>query len=251
MKNLLALALIAVSTAACAGPDDLLLSQRNSTDTGNIQRIPPHPTTNWGALSYDNVNLSLSWLTFGSGLTINSGILDVAAPTSGQITSALGYTPVDQAGARSAISLTTTGSGAATYNSGTGVLSVPTPATASRSFSTPSRTLNTCFQISSTRDALFSYAIDVTTTVTLGGTPEGAVFARSYTNSGCSTGQVDIISGSNGQPTTLAVVVGQSIKGSINLSGMSQAGTWLRLETSAVSGSPTFAIRAAQQEVQF
>lgn len=55
--------------------------------------------------------------------------------TGGQVTAALGFTPynatnpsvfVTQAGARSAISLTTTGTGgAATYNSSTGVLNVP------------------------------------------------------------------------------------------------------------------------------
>jgi len=55
--------------------------------------------------------------------------------TSGQVTSALGFTPysasnpssfITQTGARSSISLTTTGtSGAATYNSSTGVLNVP------------------------------------------------------------------------------------------------------------------------------
>lgn len=55
--------------------------------------------------------------------------------TSGQVTSALGFTPysslnpsgfVSQAGARSAISLTTTGTGgAATYNASTGVLNIP------------------------------------------------------------------------------------------------------------------------------
>lgn len=56
--------------------------------------------------------------------------------TSGQVTTALGYTPyngttnpngyINQAGARGSISLTTTGtSGAATYNSSTGVLNVP------------------------------------------------------------------------------------------------------------------------------
>jgi hypothetical protein len=55
--------------------------------------------------------------------------------SSGQVTAALGFTPynttnpsayVNQSGARSAISLTTTGtSGAATYNSTTGVLNIP------------------------------------------------------------------------------------------------------------------------------
>lgn len=62
-----------------------------------------------------------------------SGFL--TAITSGQVTAALGFTPYDasnpsayvnQSGARSAISLTTTGtSGAATYSAATGVLNVP------------------------------------------------------------------------------------------------------------------------------
>ena len=47
--------------------------------------------------------------------------------SSAQVTTALGFTPLTQAGARSAISLTTTGSGAATYNSATGAINVPTP----------------------------------------------------------------------------------------------------------------------------
>ncbi|NBW08264.1 MAG: hypothetical protein EBR82_09575 [Caulobacteraceae bacterium] len=119
-----------------------------------------------------------------------------------------------------------------------------------RSASNGARALNSCFQISATRDALVSYAVDVTTTVTLGGTPEGSVFLRTYTNSGCSAGQVGVISGSSGQPTTLTVSVGQQIKGSVNLYGMVPAGTWARIETANTSGTPAFSIRADQQEVQ-
>lgn len=57
-------------------------------------------------------------------------------PTPGEITTALGFTPynstnpnsyINQSQARSVISLTTTGSGAATYNSSTGQFNVPTP----------------------------------------------------------------------------------------------------------------------------
>lgn len=47
-------------------------------------------------------------------------------PSNSEVITALGLTPVNQAGARSAISLTTTGTGGpATYNSSTGVLNVP------------------------------------------------------------------------------------------------------------------------------
>lgn len=58
-------------------------------------------------------------------------------PTSLEITTALGYTPynstnpnsyINQSQARSAITVTTTGSGAATYNSATGQINIPTPA---------------------------------------------------------------------------------------------------------------------------
>lgn len=60
--------------------------------------------------------------------------------SSSDIVSTLGYTPynssnpssyINQAGARTAVSLTTTGSGAASYNNSTGVLNIPTPSVAS------------------------------------------------------------------------------------------------------------------------
>ena len=76
-------------------------------------------------ISYDN-NTYLTTTGSAAGLT---GL------TSGQVTTALGFTPynatnpssyITTAGARTAISLTTTGtSGAATYNNATGVLNVP------------------------------------------------------------------------------------------------------------------------------
>lgn len=62
------------------------------------------------------------------------------SPSSLDISTALGYTPynstnpssyITQSGARGSISLSTTGSGAATYNSSTGVLNVPTPSISS------------------------------------------------------------------------------------------------------------------------
>jgi len=49
------------------------------------------------------------------------------SPTSLEITTALGVTPISQAQARASITLTTTGSGQATYNNSTGVLNIPTP----------------------------------------------------------------------------------------------------------------------------
>lgn len=58
---------------------------------------------------------------------LTNGAGYITGVTQSQITTALGLTPVSQSGARSAISVTTTGTGAASYNSGTGVLNIPTP----------------------------------------------------------------------------------------------------------------------------
>lgn len=137
-----------------AAEDDLLLQQRNSTDTATLIRIPPHPST-WGVLAYDGAGSLLpSWIGVGSGLTVNGSLLETTAPTwasiTGKPTTLSGYGITDayplsgnpsayitQSGARSAISLTTTGSGAATYSSGTGVLNVPTPSVTPFSFGFP------------------------------------------------------------------------------------------------------------------
>lgn len=91
------------------------------------------PTGNTGQYIRGDGSLS-TFPTAVSYFSNDAGYL--TSITSAQIVSALGFTPYDAsnptgyvtvAGARTAISLTTTGSGAATYNNGTGVLNVPTP----------------------------------------------------------------------------------------------------------------------------
>lgn len=92
----------------------------------------------WSTIASKPTTLSGYGITDAYPLTGNpSGFL--TGITSGQVTAALGFTPynaanpaayVSQSGARAAISLTTTGTGAATYDSSSGVLNVPTPASA-------------------------------------------------------------------------------------------------------------------------
>lgn len=92
-------------------------------------------TVTWSGITGTPTSLSGYGITDAYPLSGNpSGFL--TSITGPQVTSALGFTPysasnpssyIDQSGARSAISLTTLGSGAATYNSSTGVLNVPTP----------------------------------------------------------------------------------------------------------------------------
>ena len=146
--------------------------------------------------------------------------------------------------ARNLISVTGNGS----YNSSTGVITVNAN---NRTFNAPSRTLNNCYQISSTQDAMFSYVVDVSTSLSLTSGAEGAVTLTSYTNSSCTTGAVDIVSGSSAQTGALVVGLGINQKGPVALNGMAPSGRWIKIATTNTVGSPSFAIRAAQQEVLF
>lgn len=93
-------------------------------DLLNKPTIPSVPTV-LSAFTNDtnfitNTNLTSSLSSYATTSSVTSGLAtkyDSSNPSS--------Y--IDQSGARSSISLTTTGSGNATYNSSTGVLNIPTP----------------------------------------------------------------------------------------------------------------------------
>lgn len=121
--------------------------------------------------------------------------------------------------------------------------------TGSRTFNYPSRALNSCFQISSTKDADFHYKVDVTTGLSLTTGAQGTVTATSYTNSGCTTGAQAIADGAASQTGTLVVGLGINQAISISLDGTEPAGKWVKLTTANTVGTPTFAIRAVQSEV--
>lgn len=78
MKKLPILLLLVSSIALSAG-NDILFTQRNSTDTGNITRIPAHPSSPGGFMYYDAVTLLPGYVTIGSGLTVTSGVLASSA----------------------------------------------------------------------------------------------------------------------------------------------------------------------------
>lgn len=128
MKKLLLALLFAVSSCAHAQAINNATIPTMIDPTGSyyLTRVMYEPPSN-GLYFFDTSSHMPSFVTLGTGLSVGSGALNVAI-SSGSITSALGYTPTSQADARAAISLTTTGSGAATYNNVTGVLNVPTPA---------------------------------------------------------------------------------------------------------------------------
>lgn len=134
-----------------------------------------------------------------------------------------------------------------TYNDGANTLTV---ANAARAFNYPSRALNSCFQISASRDADFHYKVDVSSGTLLSGTVTGTVTATSYTNSGCTTGAQVIADGAPSQGAALGVLSISQIA-PVGIDGMLQSNHWMKITTANTSGSPTFAIRAVQAETLF
>ena len=80
MKNLLLISIIFISNSCFAAANDILFTQRNSLDSGNIIRQPAHPLT-MGLVMYDSVNLLPGYATLGTGITIDSGVLNITGVT--------------------------------------------------------------------------------------------------------------------------------------------------------------------------
>lgn len=285
-------------------------------DLSGLPAIPAaQVNSDWNALSGPGEVLNKPTSLAGYGiadaypLTGNpSGFL--TAITSGQVTGALGFTPysasnpssfITQSGARTAITLTTTGtSGAATYNSSTGVLNVPNyaPGTGTvtsisagtglsggtittsgtislpntgmagsysgvttdaqgrvtagtvRSQSAATRTLNTVFQVSSTRDAVVQYAVQCTVTASIGGGQDGDVFLDIASDSGFTANVQSIDVAPCSQTYTLAIALQGVQKGPANVRGYVPAGYYARIRTVNNTGTPAFAYRLGQEVLQ-
>lgn len=148
---------------------------------------------------------------------------------------------VNQSGARSAISLTTTGTGAASYTPATGVLNIPSPVT--RTYTSPTRTLNAAFQISATRDAMVSYSVDITVAALLLAGTAGRVYLEYANETGFTTGVTVVASGG----ASIGGVLNVNNLSTANLAGLIPAGKFVRLRTVNTSGTPTYTFQAAQE----
>lgn len=123
------------------------------------------------------------------------------------------------------------------------------PSSGSRTFNYPSRALNSCYQISATKDADFHYNVDVATGLSLTSGAQGTVTATSYTNSSCTTGAQAVSDGTASQTGTLIVGLGINQAISIGINGTLPAGKWIKITTANTVGTPTFTMRTVQSEV--
>lgn len=219
---------------------------------------PAAHTQAWSTITGTPTTRSGYGITDAYPLTGNpSGF--ITGITSGMVTTALGFTP----GTVTSVTAGTGLSGGTITTSGT--ISLPNIGTASsysgvttdaqgrvsagtnRSFAYQTRALNTCFQVSSTRDAMVAYAVEIVTVSTLVSGQAGTVFLETFTNSGCTTGTQEIMRFSNGniQSLGLSVTMTQTVTGTLN--GIVPAGLWIKLRTNNDTGTPAFNARPGQE----
>lgn len=118
---------------------------------------------------------------------------------------------------------------------------------AARSQSSASRSLNSGFQVSTTRDSLVNYSVDVSTSATLIGGQTGTVFLEIASDSGFTTNLQELARFVNGNAVSLAIAITitQNVTGT--LSGYVPANYYCRLRTANTVGSPSFAFRSGQE----
>lgn len=195
---------------------------------------------------YDGSTQQPKAAAIGAGLSYSSGTL--SATSSGTVSSVTAGTGLSGGTITSTgtISMPNTGT-AGTYSSVTTDAQGRVTAGTNRSFVYQTRALNTCFQISSTRDALVTYAVDIATSLSLTAGQQGTVYLRIYSNSSCSTGTQEIMRFSNGQTGTLTIGLALNQNVTAALHGVIPAGSWVQLVTENNTGTPTFTARPGQE----
>lgn len=115
------------------------------------------------------------------------------------------------------------------------------------SYTNPTRTLNSAFQISSTRNSRVSYTISVAATLSLSGGQTGTVVLEYADDSGMTTNVMTVQSSVNGNTGTLTIGLNTVQTGSASLSGDIPAGKYVRIRTVNTAGTPTFTMGTAQE----
>lgn len=117
----------------------------------------------------------------------------------------------------------------------------------SRSQSSASRSLNTIFQVSSTRDCLVNYSVDIATTLSLTTGQSGTVFLEIASDSGFTTNVQELARFVNGNTGTLTIGLSLTQNVTGTLTGYVPTAYYSRLRTANNTGTPTFTYRSGQE----
>jgi secreted Zn-dependent insulinase-like peptidase len=132
-------------------------------------------------------------------------------------------------------------------STGDGFETYTTTDTATKTFTTPTRSLNTAFQISSSQDAAVNYAVDISCTMSLTSGQTGVVTLQYADDSGFTTGVTTVQSTASGNTGTLTIGLTLTQIGTAAVSGIIPAGKYVKLATANTTGTPTFTYRNAQE----
>lgn len=119
-----------------------------------------------------------------------------------------------------------------------------------RSQSAAARTLNTVFQVSATRDANVSYAVQCTVTSSIGSGQDGDVFLDIAADAAFTTSVQSVDVSPCSQVVTLAIALQSVQKGTVSVRGFVPAGYYARIRTVNNTGSPAFLYRLGQEVLQ-
>lgn len=116
-----------------------------------------------------------------------------------------------------------------------------------RTQSSASRSLNSGFQVSTTRDSLVNYSVDISCTLSLTGGQTGTLFLEIASDSGFTTNLQELGRFVNGNTGTLTVGLNitQNVTGT--LSGYIPKNYYCRLRSVNTTGTPTFTYRSGQE----
>lgn len=117
----------------------------------------------------------------------------------------------------------------------------------SRSQVSVSRTLNSGFQISTTRDSLVSYSVDIATVLSLTTGQSGTVFLEMATDSLFTVNLQEVARFVNGNTGTLTIGLNLSQNVTGNIGGFIPSSYFCRLRTANNTGTPTFTYRSGQE----
>lgn len=111
----------------------------------------------------------------------------------------------------------------------------------------PVRSLNTVFQLSTTRDMSVSYTVDITCTATITGGQEGTVILEYADDIGITTNVKTVQSSANGNTGTIIGSITLVQKSTASLTGVIPTGKYARIRTVNTTGTPSFAYRSSQE----
>lgn len=116
-----------------------------------------------------------------------------------------------------------------------------------RSVSQPARSLNSAFQVSTTRDALVSYSVEIASVLNFATGEQGTVFLEYADDSGHTTNVKEVGRSVNGNIGTLLLGLNSTQTITATISGFVPAGKYVKLRTQNNTGTPTFTFRSAQE----